>query len=84
MGSDRGERVVSDWSWMLYDDHGPWDEQLGDPKPTHGWRRVLGMQLGPTELIVTEWHFGRFHPAEVLADDVREIHAVREPLRRVA
>lgn len=69
---------------MIYDDHGPWDEALGDPKPTHGWRRVIELQLGPTELIMTEWHFGRRHPAQVEAEDVREIHAVREPRHRAA
>lgn len=78
------EKILSDWSWQAYDDHGPWDQQLGDPPPAHGWRRVIELSLGPVELLVTEWHFGPGHPAEVSACKVKEIHAVRDSLSRVA
>ena len=78
------EKVVSDWVWQVYDDHGPWDCQLGDPPPSHGWRRVIELGLGPVEVLVTEWHFGSAHPAEVAVGDVDQVHAVRESLSGVA
>ncbi|MEZ5246691.1 MAG: hypothetical protein R2707_16455 [Acidimicrobiales bacterium] len=76
---ERREKVISDWTWMVYDDHGPWDSKLGDTTPTHGWRRIVELQLGPVELVVTEWLFGRIRPAEISAGVCREVHAVRMP-----
>lgn len=72
------DRVIEDWTWQPYDDHGPWDEQLGEVLPTHGWRRQVAVQLGHSELLVTEWHFGLVRP-DLLPKQVqvRELHAVR-------
>jgi hypothetical protein len=78
MNPGSGERVVSDWVWQVYDDHGSWNDALGKNVPSHGWRRVVEMRLGPVEMIVTEWHFGLLHPSTVMAGECREIHAVRD------
>lgn len=59
-------RVVEDWTWRRYDDSGPWDTYL-DERPTHGWRRVLEVEIDGEEWLRRDWHFGRRRPADETA-----------------
>ena len=54
----KGLAVVEPWTWALFDEPGSWDGVLGEPAPTHGWRRVVELEVLSVTYLVTEWHFG--------------------------
>ncbi len=50
--------VIEGWTWTGFDEPGCWDGVLGEPAPTHGWRRVVELEVLSVTYLVTEWHFG--------------------------
>lgn len=51
-------KVVEPWDWAPFDEPGSWDGVLGQPVPSHGWRRVVELEVLSVAYLVTEWHFG--------------------------
>jgi len=50
--------VLEPWTWVAFDESGSLDGVIGEPAPTHGWRRVVKLDVW----VVTEWHFNHQLP----------------------